>query len=130
MQRKPKKVAAFVPSIIINNLGEAAIQHSKKAPRSQDEHNIYSSPKANSEIDSENEESSFQLQEEHQIPEQHREHLDKLLDRLGLKEQLKTKSNNQELQIIVNNFLENCIGTVNRKANTEEYDLIYDSAYQ
>jgi hypothetical protein len=31
---------------------------------------------------------------------------------------------------VVNNFLEHCIGTVDRKANTEQYDLIYDSGYQ
>ena len=31
---------------------------------------------------------------------------------------------------MVNNFLENCIGTVDRKANAEEYDAIYDGGYQ
>jgi alcohol dehydrogenase class IV len=59
-----------------------------------------------------------------------KENLDKLLDRLGLREHLKIKTSNQELEIVVNNFLENCVGTVNRAANTEEYDLIYDHLYQ
>jgi hypothetical protein len=53
-----------------------------------------------------------------------------LLDRLGLKEQIKKKSRHQELEIVVNNFLENCIGTVDRKSNTEEYDQLFDGAYQ
>jgi hypothetical protein len=31
---------------------------------------------------------------------------------------------------VVNNFVENCIGSVNRTVNTEEYNQLYDAAFQ
>lgn len=74
--------------------------------------------------------SSFELEVEEAGPEQDRENIEKLLDRLGLKTQTTAASRNQELEIVVNNFVENCIGSVNRPVNTEEYNLLYDPAYQ
>lgn len=32
--------------------------------------------------------------------------------------------------MVVNNFLENCVGSVNRGANTEEYEQVFEAAYQ
>lgn len=52
------------------------------------------------------------------------------MERLGLNKKKETEHRNQSLEIVVNNFLENCIGTVDRKVNTEEYDNLYNTAYQ
>ena len=37
---------------------------------------------------------------------------------------------NHDLQLVVNNFVENCIETVDHVANIEEYDQEYDGHYQ
>ena len=52
-----------------------------------------------------------------------------MLDRLGLK----SEGNNQqhhELQTVVSNFVENCIGSVEREKNTVEYDRKYEELFQ
>lgn len=126
MERKLKKTANFSPNILINNT-QPNPQGETPPPEHQEEHNIYHSRTSSQ---PEEGDSSFELEPDLGASNHQKENMDKLLDRLGLREQLKIKSSNQELELVVNNFLEHCIGTVDRKANTQQYDLLYDQAYQ
>jgi hypothetical protein len=100
-----------------------------------EEYSIYNNNKeAESGSDSESprdEDSSFELEpDEKKSTEQDQKNIEKLLDRLGLKTANNGVNKHQELELVVNNFVENCIETVDHEANAEEYDHAYDALYQ
>lgn len=59
--------------------------------------------------------SSFELELEEDKPaEEDKDNIDKLMNRLGLKSKPKKTSENIDLQLAVNEFVENCIGAINK----------------
>lgn len=74
--------------------------------------------------------SSFMLDEEDDDPNHNKsETIEKVLSRLGLDKKIEAKENSQELEMLVGNIVENCIGTIDSESNTEEYERMFGEKY-
>lgn len=95
MEKQSKKIALFSPNILVNSHGlPPETDNNRENNNSPEEYSIYNH---RSPSEAEEPDSSFELEPEVASSQHQKDNLDKLLDRLGLREQLKTKSDNQEL---------------------------------
>lgn len=53
-----------------------------------------------------------------------------MLNRLGLEQPVKIKDHDQELEMLVGNIVENCVGTIDTESNLDHYEKMYSSEYQ
>ena len=106
------------------------MQSKKKVQNSDDddrsrEHDIFRPQEDSSESDDDEigeVESSFELENEDDINNdlKKKENIDKVLNRLGLSKKYTKKEKDRNLEMLVGNIVENCVGTIDENANIHE----------